>query len=63
MKFYFNWANGLWENYVLIYWWDHTMRDLFIVIVSLVLTYQVFKNNHFGFNSIKTVNFSKKNPF
>ena len=28
MKFEFNWANGLWENYVLIYWWDSNMSDL-----------------------------------
>ena len=48
MKFEFNWANGLWENYVLIYWWDSNMSDLaerskvnldlwnlFIAIVSL----------------------------
>ena len=54
MKFEFNWANGLWENYVLIYWWDSNMSDLaerskvnldhwnlFIAIASLCLTYQV----------------------
>ena len=48
MKFEFNWANGLWENYVLIYLWDSNMSDLaerskvnldlwnlFIAIVSL----------------------------
>ena len=53
MKFEFNWANGLWENYVLIYWWDSNMSDfakrskvnldlwnLFIAIVSLGKTYQ-----------------------
>ena len=28
MKFDFNWANGLWENYVLIYWWDSNKSDL-----------------------------------
>ena len=28
MKFEFNWANGLWENYVLIYWLDSNMSDL-----------------------------------
>ena len=52
MKFELNWANGLWGNYVLIYWWDHNMSDLgwkvnldlwnlFIAIFSLVSTYQV----------------------
>ena len=54
MKFEFNWANGLWENYDLIYRWDYNMSDLaerskvnldlwnlFIAIVSLDLTYQV----------------------
>ena len=48
MKIEFNLANGLWENYVLIYWWDSNMSDLaerskvnldlwnlFIAIVSL----------------------------
>ena len=48
MKFEFNLANGLGENYVLIYWWDSNMSDfakrskvnldlwnLFIAIVSL----------------------------
>ena len=48
MKFEFNWANGLWENYVLIYWLDSNISDLaerskvnldlwnlFIAIVSL----------------------------
>ena len=48
MKFEFNRANGLWENYVLIYCWDSNMSDqswkvkgnldlwnLFIAIVSL----------------------------
>ena len=48
MKFEFNWANGLWENYDLIYRWDSNMRNLaerskvnldlwnlFIAIVSL----------------------------
>ena len=48
MKFDVNWANGLWEIYVLIYWWDSHMSDLaerskvnldlwnlFIAIVSL----------------------------
>ena len=28
MKFEFNWANGLWENFVLIYWWDSNMSNL-----------------------------------
>ena len=28
MKFELNWANGLWENYVLIDLWDHNMSDL-----------------------------------
>ena len=28
MKFELNWANGLLENYVLIYWWDSNMSDL-----------------------------------
>ena len=28
MKFEFNFANGLWENFVLIYWWDHNIKDL-----------------------------------
>ena len=28
MKFEFNWANGLWENYVLIYWLDSNISDL-----------------------------------
>ena len=54
MKFELNWANGLWENYDLIYRWDSNMSDLaerskvnldlwnlFIAIVSLGLTYQV----------------------
>ena len=27
MKFVFNLANDLWENYVLIYWWDSNMSD------------------------------------
>ena len=48
MKFEFNLANGLWDNYVLIYWLDSNMSDLaerskvnldlwnlFIAIVSL----------------------------
>ena len=46
MKFELNWANGLWENYDLIYRWDSNMSDLaerskvkvwnlFIAIVSL----------------------------
>ena len=48
MKFELNWANGLWENYDLIYRWDFNMSDLaerskvnldlwnlFIAIVSL----------------------------
>ena len=46
MKFKFNWANCLWENYALIYWWDSIMSDLaerstltfwnlFLAIVSL----------------------------
>ena len=46
MKFEFNWTNGLWENYVLIYWWDSNIShlswkvnldllNLFIAIVSL----------------------------
>ena len=48
MKFELNWANGLWENYDLIYRWDFNMCDLaerskvnldlwnlFIAIVSL----------------------------
>ena len=54
MKFELNWANGLWENYDLIYRWDSNMSDLaerskvnldlwnlFIAIVSLGQTYQV----------------------
>ena len=54
MKFELNWANGLWENYDLIYRWDSNMSDLAerskvnldlwnlsIAIVSLGLTYQV----------------------
>ena len=28
MKFEFNWANGLLENYVLVYCWDSNMSDL-----------------------------------
>ena len=28
MKFEFNWANGLRENYDLIYRWDSNMSDL-----------------------------------
>ena len=28
MKFEFNLAKGLGENYVLIYWWDSNMSDL-----------------------------------
>ena len=28
MKFELNWADGLWENYVLIYWWDSNMSNL-----------------------------------
>ena len=28
MKYEFNLANGLWENYVLIYWLDSNMSDL-----------------------------------
>ena len=48
MKFELNWANGLWQNYDLIYRWDSNMIDLaerskvkldlwnlFIAIVSL----------------------------
>ena len=67
MKFEFNWANGLWENYVLIYWWDSNMSDLakrskvnldlwnlFIAIVSLGWIYQV---------RIMTKQFSKKSTF
>ena len=52
MKFEFNWPNGFWENYVLIYWWDSNMSglgwkvnldlwNLFIAIVTLDKTYQV----------------------
>ena len=54
MKFELNWANGLLENYDLIYRWDSYMSDLaerskvnldlwnlFIAIVSLGQTYQV----------------------
>ena len=54
MKFELNWANGLWENYDLIYRWDSNMSDLaerskvnldlwnlFIAIVSLGQAYQV----------------------
>ena len=49
MKFEFNWANGLWENFDLVYRWDSNMSylaersnanidpwNLFIAIVSLV---------------------------
>ena len=49
MKYEFNKANDLWENYVLTYWWDSNMShlaerskvnldlwNLFIAIVSLV---------------------------
>ena len=28
MKFGLNWPRGLWENYVLICWWDSDMSDL-----------------------------------
>ena len=28
MKFEFNWPNGFWENYVLIYYWDSNMSGL-----------------------------------
>ena len=28
MKFKFNGANGLWENYVLIYWWDSNIINI-----------------------------------
>ena len=28
MKFEFNSANGLWDNYVLIYWWGSNMSEL-----------------------------------
>ena len=54
MKFELNWANGLWENYDLIYRWDSNISDLaerskvnldlwnlLIAIVSLGQTYQV----------------------
>ena len=54
MKFEFNWLNGFWENYVLIYWWDSNMIglaerskvnldlwNLFIAIVTLDKTYWV----------------------
>ena len=48
----FNWAKGLSENYVLIYWWDSNLSNLswkvnldlwnlFIGIVSLGLTYRL----------------------
>ena len=53
-EFDFNWSNGFWENYVLIYWWDSNMSalagrskvnldlcNLFIDIVTLHKTYQV----------------------
>ena len=28
MKFEFDWPNGFWENYVLIYWLESNMSDL-----------------------------------
>ena len=74
MKFVFDWANGLWENYVLINWWDHNMSDLGLkgkgqpwplkLIYSHCLTsFNISsKNNHFGFNNIQKINLKKKNP-
>ena len=65
MKFEFIWANGLWENFVLIYWWDSIMSDLSWKVKGqpwpLKLIYSHFlisfnissENNDFGFNSIK----------
>ena len=49
MKFEFNWPSSLWENYVLIFWWESNISNigwkvnldhwtLFIAIVSLGLT-------------------------
>ena len=72
MKFEFNWANGLWENYVLIHWWDHNISDLgwkgkgqpwplkLIYSHCLISFSTLSKNNDFGFNSIQKINFSKK---
>ena len=74
MKFVFNWANSLRENYVLINWWDWIwaivaerakvnidLWNLLIAIFSLVLIYQVRIMT--CFNSIQKINFSKKLPF
>ena len=74
MKFEFNWVNCLRENYDLIYRWDSNMSDLaerskvnldlwnlFIVIVSLGLTYQV-RIMTFASTIFKKSTFQKKIP-
>ena len=74
MKFELNWANGLWENYVLIYWLDLNMSalgwkakgqpwPLKLIYSHCLIRFNISsKNNDFGFNSIQKINFSKKNP-
>ena len=72
MIFEFNSANGLRENYVLIYWWDHNMSDLNwkgkgqhwplkLIYSHCLISFNISgKNNDCGFNSIQKINFSKK---
>ena len=68
MKFEFNWENGLWENYDLIYRWDSNMSDLaegqpwpleLIYSHCLIMFNISSENNDFGFNSIPKTTFQK----
>ena len=75
MKIELNWADGLWENYVLIYWWDSNMSkfawkvnldlwNLFIDIVSIIRLNISRENNGYKASTVyKKIEFSKMFPF
>ena len=74
MKIELNWANGLWENYVLICWWDSNMSNfawkvnldlwnLFIDIVSIIRLKISRENNDYKASTTKKNEFSKMFPF
>ena len=69
MKFDFNWQSGFWENYDIIFWLDSNVSDLGLKVnldfwnLFIDTRFKISsENNDFGFHSIKTINFLKKNP-
>ena len=67
MKFEFDWPNGFWENYVLIYWWESNMSDppvkgqpwpLELIYSHCPIRLNLSSDyNDFGFNSFQKITF------